>query len=132
MGAAGWEHDDGAIGSSTTAVGVASASEWISTGWEHDDAGAMGSSTAAVGSASMSERILTGWEHSSTAAVGGASSSERISTGGEHDDGAVGCCFARRERWEGCFDTEVGVKRLQNVIEVECEGSMTEQESSSS
>ncbi len=35
-------------------------------------------------------------------------------------------CNVRRD----FFDTEVGVKRLQNVIEVESEGSMTEQESS--
>jgi len=92
-------HDECAVGSLTC--------------WEHDD-GARGSSTAAVGSASTSERISTGWEHdngargSSTAAVGGASTSERISTGGEHDDGAVGCCFARRERWEGRFLVRVG------------------------
>ena len=54
----------------------------------------MGSSTAAVGGASASERISTGGEHgdgamgSSTAAVGGASASEWISTGGEHGNGA--------------------------------------------
>jgi hypothetical protein len=52
-------HDEGAVGSSTAAVGGASASERIATGWEHDD-GAMGSSTAVVGSASTSERISTG------------------------------------------------------------------------
>ena len=35
-------------------------------------------------------------------------------------------CNVRRD----FFDTEVGVKRLKNVIEVESEDSMTEQESS--
>ncbi len=92
--------DEGAVGSST--------------GWEHDDS-AMGSSTAAVGGASASERISTGLKHddgargSSTAVVGGASTSGRISTGGEHnDDGAVGCCFARRDRWDGRFLVRVG------------------------
>jgi hypothetical protein len=102
-------HGSGAMSSSTAAVGGESASERISTGW-HDD-GARGSSTAAVGGASTSERISTGGDGargSSTAAVGGASTSERISAGGEHDDGAMGCCFARRERWERRFLVRVG------------------------
>ncbi len=75
------EHDDGAIGSSTAAVGGVSTSERISTDWEHDD-GAFGSSTAVVGGAITSERISSDWEH---------------------DDVAVGCCFARRKRWEERF-----------------------------
>jgi hypothetical protein len=58
----------------------------FSTGWEHDDGSFFCSSTAAVGSASTSERISTDCEH----------------------DGAVGCCFARRERWEGRFLVRVG------------------------
>ncbi len=79
-------HNEGAVGSSTAAVGGASASERISTGWEHDD----------------------GARNNSTVAVGGVSTSERISMGWEHDDGAMGCCFARRERWEGRFLVRVG------------------------
>ncbi len=92
----------------------ASASERISTGrdGEHND-GAMGRSTAAVGGASASERISTVGEHgngamgSSTGAVGGASASERISKGW-HDDGARGrsaqqtlllCSACGREVW---------------------------------
>ncbi len=80
------------------------------TSGQHND-GAMGSSTAAVGGASASERISTGWEHKDdamTAAVGGGSTLERISTGWGHDDGAVGCCFTRRERWEGRFLVRIG------------------------